>query len=340
MGNRRNVTALALTYVGTVVGAGFASGQELLYFFVRFGSAGLWGTWLAGLGFMVLGAIIFQLAHTRGITSYHLLLNYLLGRKLGPLADLWLSLYLFAGLVIMLAGCGALFEEYLSLPGRIGVGLSSLILMLFLFRREQGVLAFNLLLVPAIIGGAFLIAVLAGGGGSSSLATEADSVSLGWIVSVILYVSYNMISGLVLLVKFSDGNGATGLRGVVVGGLLLGILAWMLTKVLLENYQAVGQLEVPLLYLAHREGAWLGYGYGIVLWLAMLTTAVVNGGGLAFRLSNEYLPYSFLVTVLLAMAALLSNAGFSLLVRTLYPLFGYLNLVVMTAVLYRYFRAC
>jgi uncharacterized membrane protein YkvI len=34
---------VAAAYVGTAIGAGFASGQEIMQFFVRFGHKGIWG---------------------------------------------------------------------------------------------------------------------------------------------------------------------------------------------------------------------------------------------------------------------------------------------------------
>ena len=44
---------IGLTYIGTVVGAGFASGQEIFRFFVVFGSNGFWG--LSSASFYFLG---------------------------------------------------------------------------------------------------------------------------------------------------------------------------------------------------------------------------------------------------------------------------------------------
>ena len=48
---------LAATYIGTVVGAGFASGQEVLHFFVSFGIKGFSGLMIATVLFIVFGYI-------------------------------------------------------------------------------------------------------------------------------------------------------------------------------------------------------------------------------------------------------------------------------------------
>lgn len=330
--------ALALTYVGAIVGAGFASGQELLQFFVSFGPAGLWGTVVAGIGFMILGVLIFQLAADHRITSYHELLRLLLGNRVGRWADICLSLFLFAGLVIMLAGCGAVFKEYFSLPAWMGVLISTLVLLCALLAHREGVLAFNSVLVPVMITGMLVVAVLTWEGQYTLSYSENIHRNTAWLLSGLLYVSYNMISGLVILVSFTGSHYREGTGAALLGGFILGALAWLLCGVLLQNYQLVYQLEVPLLFLARRENFLLGMGYAVVLWLAMVTTAMVNGVALALRLAGKIISYPVMVMMLLITAGSLSHIGFSLLIKTLYPFFGYLNLVVLAAVLVKSIR--
>lgn len=327
------VWALSLTYVAAVVGAGFASGQELMQFFVSFGRAGLWGTLVAGSGFMLVGMLIFRLAAHYRVNSYHEFLAFLLGKKAGTVVDGWLSLYLFAGLVIMLAGCGAAFQEYFALPAWMGVLSSTLILLCVLLAQREGVLAFNSLLVPAMILGILIVAGSAWQGGTRFSFPDGMTGDGSWLLSALLYVSYNMISGMVILVSFANTHRHEGTRAVLLGGILLGMLAWLLCAVLLEHHQVVEQVEVPLLYLARQQSFPVGLGYAVVLWLAMLTSAMVDAMGLALRLTARQLSYPVTVILLLTGAALLSRIGFSVLIKTIYPFFGCLNLVVLAAVL-------
>ena len=43
-----DIIRVAMTYAGTIIGAGFVSGQELLQFFVAYGTTGLAGIMVAG----------------------------------------------------------------------------------------------------------------------------------------------------------------------------------------------------------------------------------------------------------------------------------------------------
>ena len=50
--------AVAASFVGIVVGAGFASGMEALQYFVAYGTQGFWGVLLAGVTMLVAVAVM------------------------------------------------------------------------------------------------------------------------------------------------------------------------------------------------------------------------------------------------------------------------------------------
>ncbi len=49
---------IASIYVGTVIGAGFASGREIIDFFGVYGIKGIWGIVIAGLLFSLVGSLL------------------------------------------------------------------------------------------------------------------------------------------------------------------------------------------------------------------------------------------------------------------------------------------
>jgi uncharacterized membrane protein YkvI len=80
---------VAATYIGTIVGAGFATGQEVLQFFARFGSAGIFGLVLTTLMFMFFGYIIMDLGRKLNSRSHLKIIKYSGGKYIGAGID-WL----------------------------------------------------------------------------------------------------------------------------------------------------------------------------------------------------------------------------------------------------------
>lgn len=54
--SKGSASQLAFVYVGTVVGAGFATGREIVEFFLKFGWFGFFGILVSGGMFTLLGA--------------------------------------------------------------------------------------------------------------------------------------------------------------------------------------------------------------------------------------------------------------------------------------------
>lgn len=106
------IISIACTYTGTVIGAGFASGQEILQFFIAYGGIGLAGIIAAGFLFALLGHRLLILAWDIEAASFKDILAHLYGQKLGKLMEMITSLSLFGIFTVMLAGAGTLAAEY------------------------------------------------------------------------------------------------------------------------------------------------------------------------------------------------------------------------------------
>ena len=87
---KNNVSTLriAATYIGIVVGAGFATGQELLQFFVIFGLQGFWGIVITTFLFIIFGFIIMELGYELNAKSHLDILKHTSGRALDFIMDI------------------------------------------------------------------------------------------------------------------------------------------------------------------------------------------------------------------------------------------------------------
>ncbi|RBW69242.1 hypothetical protein [Bacillus taeanensis] len=90
---KRVILNIALTYIGTVVGAGFASGKEIVEFFNRFGILEFFSILLSGLFFIIGGIKLMVISKRIHAKSYQDLNLYLFGSLIGQIVN-WLFLIL------------------------------------------------------------------------------------------------------------------------------------------------------------------------------------------------------------------------------------------------------
>ena len=79
---------IAAVYVGTVVGAGFATGREIVEFFSRFGIFGLIGIFMSGYMLIYMGSKLMRIAAAIGARSYEEMNEHLFGKFFGKLINI------------------------------------------------------------------------------------------------------------------------------------------------------------------------------------------------------------------------------------------------------------
>ncbi|MGE5599242.1 MAG: hypothetical protein ACM3XS_07665 [Bacteroidota bacterium] len=326
------IFGLAATYIGTVIGAGFASGQEIQVFFARYGLFGLPGLILAAIIFAAAGERALRHGAAHGRDSYYQTLSAIAG-PCAPFFDLIMLFFLIVLGGVMLAGSGALAAAS-GFPSWCGVALTALLGLAVVGAEIPGLLAVNSIFVPCLLGTAAIIALRAPGG---ALPPAPGAAHLAWLPSALLYASYNSVLSLPVLTAL--GAAQRDPRIIRLGGLCgaLGLLiagALILTTLLRHPVEAA-RTEVPMAAIASSLGGPFGRLYGAVLWGEMFTTLVADVYGAAARL-RQLLggPRLFHAVLAMALGIALSGLGFARLVRTAYPAFG----LVCMAVLFRLFR--
>ncbi|BDG61334.1 YkvI family membrane protein [Caldinitratiruptor microaerophilus] len=293
MGRTARVLQVAATYMGTVVGAGFASGQEALRFFASFGRAGLWGIAVTTVLLCAFGALVMDLGRRLGARSHRELLHHVLGPRLGAAADTVVSAFLFAALAVMLAASGAIAAEQLRLPAWVGAGLGAALTLATIWSGLTGLLTANGVVVPLLVASvlgltgatiyrASLGGPLAPGAGAPALAAAPD-----WFTSAWVYAGYNIVLALAVLAPLGAEipDRAVLVAGGVLGGLGLGVLGVGLHLAISAHLPEAANWEVPMLYLARLYRPPVPSLYTAVLWAEVYTTAVSSAFGLARRLA-------------------------------------------------------
>ncbi len=340
MDNIKSRLSLVMGYLGAVVGAGFASGQEIVQFFVSYGIQGRKGCILAMLLFALCGGLLMYMAHRHATSSYQDMLHQLMGEKASRIVDLLMAVFLFLGLSTMLSASGAVFYEHLFQPKELGILVASVLVAIFLFTGKRGLIKSYNILVPAKLVLLLLItgyAALVVDGGQVETYTVfiCRQEKSWWLLSSVLYVAYNFALAMVVLTEYqSIGSRRDGIWGAIWGGGLLGVLVLFNYLALCKFLPNILHYEVPMLYIAGYISPGTKVVYTIVLWVGILTTAIANAYGFAQRFSGfTSISYSFSLLITLALALPISLQSFSSLVSRVYPLFGLLGIIILVVLI-------
>lgn len=332
---KRNIKVV-LTYIGAVIGAGFASGQELIKFFGVFQERGLLGTLLTGMGFALLGSLILIFVNKTEVTNYGELIKILFPKRLGKIFDILIGLFLWVGLGVMLVGSTELLYSQFDIARSRGFFYTGGAIYLSLIFGSRGLMNVNSVLVPFLL----IIAI-----GSSLMYINAplqclsmDSV-LGtlipnWWVGSLNYVAYNIILAIVVMASIGEKDKEISPVSGVVGGLVLGIMAYIMVKGMLLLPQNILTTEMPMLHLTAAVNKTVGFLYCIGLWIALFTTALANAHSLAKRMTvRANLSYKKVLLIVIISTIILIPWKFSTLVGVIYPILGYLGIPLIIALI-------
>lgn len=331
-----DVFRVAATYVGTVIGAGFASGQELVQFFISYGSIGLVGILLAGTLFAWLGSYILDVGYRLNATGYHQVLYHTCGPKIGGLLDVITGVFLFGGLTIMLAGAGTVGRDFLGINYNAALIAMAFLVALTVLTGMKGISIVNSIVTPLLIISTVIIGInsfLYHGVDPGLLTIAAQphsSPASNWMMSALLYTSYNLILGTTVLAPLGSQIKSRSVRlwGGLLGGGLLTLLGLFITVIIMIHAPEVFEYEVPMLYVSNLQHEFTHIGYAAMLVKAMYSTAMASLYGCSVKLQTT-LGLSFPISMVLVTlgAILCSQAGFANLIAAIYPVFGYIALV-------------
>ncbi|MFC4322089.1 YkvI family membrane protein [Litchfieldia salsa] len=337
-----SIFKIAATYIGTVVGAGFASGQEVLQFFSAYGLNGLWGVILSTLLFFFFGYTILLIGKALRVDSYVEVVRFTNGKILGTLIDLIITIFLFGALAAMIAGAGAIFEEQFHLSPLWGTLLMGVISLLTVITGIKGVINAISFVVPVLLFSVIFMAVYSLYGNPVTLedikvSETIQGVAPNWFISALNYASYNLVIAIAVLAPMgaSTKEKRTLFWGALLGGLGLGIGIIAIYFSILSNIEYVSSVEVPMIFIASRIGIVVQLIFSIVLFAEVYTTAVGNLYGFVSRMNFINQRYRIWIIVVTTIAAFfISQVGFSKMVKYLYPAVGYGGLVFFGGLIY------
>ena len=321
---------IAFVYVGTVIGAGFATGKEIVEFFTQYGFIGFAGIMLSGYLFIIMGTKTMKLAIKLKAQSYEELNEYLFGKKLSLFFNMAMMVMLICVSGVMLAGAGALFEEQLGVSKQFGIWLTIFWGFIVMVNGTKGLLAVNSFVVPLMITFTLIVFFISAKRPeffSSFFSTIVSDISIQSILSPFAYTAFNLaLAQAVLVPVAAEVNDERTIKwGGILGGLFLTIILLSSHFVLLQLPDAAS-LEIPMASIMKNIAYGISGIYLCIIYGEIFTSIIGNMYGLERQLSH-YLQLRplFLYIIVFLIAFFLSQLHYGRLLSLLYPLFGYFS---------------
>lgn len=323
---------IAFTYIGTIVGAGFATGQEILKFFTQYGHWAVLTILFSTILFIWLGTKMMVIARRIEAESYEDFNHHLFGEQVGSTISLFTLVILIGVNSIMLAGAGAIFEEHLGLHYQTGLLLTLLGSYFLLKRGISGIMQMNSIVVPLMLTLSLIIITntFQIPGAERFLFLKTDHSLFGAWMSPLLYTAFNLGMAqavLVPLARNTDDEKAI-VRGGIIGGAGIGFMLLAAHFAMSSQMPGILQFEIPMGSIAVRLGTLVQTIYLLLIFLEIFSTFVANIYGVTTQLQQRLpLAPAVITPLLMLVCYLLSQFGFSSLLSVFYPIFGALSLV-------------
>ena len=278
-----------------IIGGGYATGRELVEFFLTAGPlGGLLGMLVATVAFSVITALCFELARFTKSYGYRRFFHQLLGRGwfLYELAYFSLGLLVLA---VIGAAAGELVAEHLGLSAILGTIALMLLIGFLVFWGtaliEKVLAGWSFFLYATYV--VFVVCYLwRHGGDLVSNLTEAPGIENGggWLIKGFQYVGYNIAAVPVILfcVKHMETRRDAVIAGVLAGPLAM-IPAFLFFLAMVATYPAILQSSVPADFMMQRlDLSWLIIVFYVVVFGTFVETGTAYIHAVNERIDEVY----------------------------------------------------
>jgi uncharacterized membrane protein YkvI len=323
---------IAAVYVGTVVGAGFATGKEIVEFFSRFGFFGFLSILMSGYLLIFMGSKLMRMAARIKAKSYQEFNEYLFGAWAGKGINVLMLLMLLGVSAVMLAGAGAVFKEQLGLSKNLGVFLTIFLSLVVMMVGTKGLFAVNTFVVPLMITFSLVLMSLSirmpNFVGQLLFIPHADD---GWksVVAPFSYTAFNLFLAQAVLVPI-----ATEIKddwiikwGGILGGtfLTLILIASHFTLIMLPGLE---RYEIPMAIIMKNLASSFYWLFVMVIYGEIFTSVIGNVYGIERQLKQMMnIPMIASFTFIFSISYWISLFDYGKLLAYLYPLFGNVSLM-------------
>ena len=257
-------------------------------------------------------------------------------------------LTLFAVGFVMLAGAGSNMEQQFGWPAWVGSLLMLVLVMVTgMFDVDKvsqviGLLTPTIIIAVLFVGTYTLLHMPESVDAAISASEAIESPISNWLVSALNYNGLALILAVSMSLVIGGDNISPREAGVggIVGGAVYAVLMAIAGFSLLMNAENVVDSDIPMLTLVDNVHPVLGVIMAVIIYLMIFNTAIGMFYALGKRLSsgNESKYRIIFIAGCLAGFAV-SFAGFKALMQYVYPVLGYMGIVLVVILVVGWLRS-
>lgn len=326
--------------IGALIGAGFASGQEIYTFFFSFGLKGLLGIIVSS---SIIGIAIYKILKItikNNINNYKQFLDQFIEQeRIKEIINSIINIFILLSFYIMIAGFGAYLEQEYEIKSIIGSSVLSIICYILLKRNTDGIVKVNQILIPILI----VIVVLIGIINFKNIDVKNISYYIteqnanNWLITSMLYASYNIVLLAPVLItmkeylKKSNDIKYIALISTAIITILIITVYLFLVNIDIE----INKLEMPAVYAINKIVPEVKGGYGGIILISIFTTAISLGISFIKNTSNNKKQFNKMALLICTTSVVFSQIGFANLINFLYPILGGLGLIQIAFLIFK-----
>lgn len=333
----KNVLTITMVIIGSVIGAGFASGQEINSFFYKYGIIGIWGIIISIFLISLIIYKVFLIIKKENINTYKNFLENILENKnnknkylnISNITNIIINIFLIISFFIMIAGFGAYFYQEYNMNAMLGSAILAVVCLIIFMNNVEGLLKTSKYLIPILI--FFMIIIgIKNINNLNSIEINNNKVINNFfpaIISGIIYGSYNIILLIPVLITLKNKVKKNNIFLIsIFSGIILFILSLIIYFLLINIKININKIEMPVVYVIRKNFPEFKKIYEFIILTSILTTAISEGISVLENISKSKKSYAQLASILCITSVIFSKIGFSNLINLLYPLFGVLGI--------------
>ncbi len=332
---------MAFAYVGVLTGAGLASGQELIQYFVGFGVPGLIAVIITGLLHIAFGYILLSMGSYFLASEHSEVLEQMTHPIIVKILDIALMITCFVIGFVMIAGAGSNLNQQFGVPNWIGALICAALILIvsqFDFDKVSAVIGSFTPFIAFFIILATIYTMFWGDvdlESSTEIAKTLDRAIDNVGLSSLNYFAMCMMTGvsMAFVLGGEEFNNKVSKTAGILGGFIVGLITTVATFTLYANLPYIINSDLPMQAIITNIHPILGSFMSIVIYGMIFNTGISLYYALARRISGDDKKKFNLTLIILTLIGYgLSFVGFKKLVAIMYPIIGYMGILLILVI--------